>query len=183
MGRHTGALKAPARRWLSRLQAVDDRPGLTWLGLLAALAWPDRIARRRSGQRYQLAGGQSADLVEGHSLGGNDWLVAVELGLGEQGIRIFVAEPLDLALLERQLPELFSHQEWLGWDAREGRVRAERQRCLGQIVLERTPLSELSDEHVITSYSIHYTKLYEDLEGVLADLLAGDRMLISYNFV
>lgn len=146
LSRHAGALRAPARRWLTRLQAADGKPGLAWLGLLAALAWPDRIARRRSGQRYQLAGGQSADLVEGHSLGGSDWLVAVELGLGEQGIRIFVAEPLDLQQLERQLPELFSQQEWLGWDAREGRVRAERQRCLGQIVLERTPLSELSDE-------------------------------------
>ena len=72
--------------------------------------------------------------------------MAVELTLTPQGVRIYLAEPLDLAELQRYLPELFSQQSWFGWDEREGRVRAEQQKRLGSIVLERQPLANLSDE-------------------------------------
>ena len=150
--RHASGLKPQAARWRQRLAeivplgALGRASGGQWLGLLCALAWPDRLARLRSGQRYQLSGGQSADLPLEHALSGQEWLVAVELTLTPQGVRIYLAEPLDLAELQRYLPELFSQQSWFGWDEREGRVRAEQQKRLGSIVLERQPLANLSDE-------------------------------------
>ena len=156
---HAAAIREPARRWWRRLSQIEELPvqmqgNGQWLGLLCALAWPDRIGLLRSGSRYQLSGGQSADLPEGHSLSGAQWLIAVQLthaqntapGGSQGGLRIYVAEPVDLAELQRYLPELFSEQGWFGWDEREQRVRAERQRRLGKIVLERQPLASLNDE-------------------------------------
>ena len=155
LARHGSALKPVAQRWRERLAGVlpgvgRERVGVPhcgeWLGLLAALAWPDRIGKLRSGSRYQLSGGQSADLAPDHSLTGRDWLVAVEPSLTGQGIRLYQAEAVDLPVLQRYLPELFSRESWFGWDEREGRVRAEQQVRLGSIVLERQPLANLSDE-------------------------------------
>ncbi|GAA4497324.1 ATP-dependent helicase HrpB [Pseudaeromonas paramecii] len=145
LSREAGALSPLVRRWRQRL-GCQSQGGESALALVAALAWPDRIARLRSGQRYQLAGGQSADLVEGHPLTGSPWLLASDLIAGERGIRIAVAEALELSQLEQYLPGLFTQQEGFAWDAQAGRVRAERQRRLGQIVVASTPLTDLSDE-------------------------------------
>lgn len=62
--RHEAALRPAAHQWRSRLQRLLpkaefhwQRPALESLGLLAAMAWPDRIARLRSSSRYQFSGG------------------------------------------------------------------------------------------------------------------------------
>lgn len=154
LSRHAGAVRPLAKRWRERLGRL--RPALkaplaslsqvSHAGVLAALAWPDRIGRLRSGSRYQLSGGQSADLAPDHELTGQPWLVAIEPMQNDQGIRIQVAETLTLADLGRAQPDLLRRQSWFGWDEREGRVRAEQQLCLGQIVVERQPLTDLSDE-------------------------------------
>lgn len=72
--------------------------------------------------------------------------MAIEPTLSGQGLRIYTAEPVSLTELESALPELFRQEEWFGWDAKEARVRAERQWRLGGIVLTRQPLGDLSDE-------------------------------------
>lgn len=155
LARYGSALKPQAQRWRERLsqllpalsrKSVGTASAGNWLGLLAALAWPDRIGKLRSGRRYQLSGGQSADLAPDHSLTGRDWLVAIDPMLNAQGIRLYLAEAVDLAALQRYLPALFSRESWFGWDERESRVRAEQQLRLGSIVLERQPLANLSDE-------------------------------------
>jgi ATP-dependent helicase HrpB len=155
LARHGAALKPQAQRWRERLgqllpalgrKTVGAASAGNWLGLLTALAWPDRIGKLRSGSRYQLSGGQSADLAPDHSLTGRDWLVAIDPSLNAQGIRLYLAEAVELAELQRYLPELFSRESWFGWDDREGRVRAEQQLRLGSIVLERQPLANLSEE-------------------------------------
>ena len=153
LSRHAAALQPLAKRWRERVQRVA--PGAPrgpfrgvhsdQAGLLAALAWPDAIGKLRSGSRYQLSGGQSADLVPDHSQTGQPWLVAVAPQLGEQGIRLHVAEPLDLAALRAIAPGLWREETWLGWDNDAGRVRAEQRSCLGQIVLAARPLADLDD--------------------------------------
>ncbi len=144
--RRQGALRQGAARWFERLGARPAAAQGQWLGLLCALAWPDRIGKLRSGSRYQLSGGVSCDLVEGHPCQGQAAIVAVEMGQNERGSRIFIAEPVALDELVRLLPELVSERERFDWDEREERVRAERQQVLGELVLSQRPLTELSDE-------------------------------------
>ena len=57
------------------------------------------------------------------------------MGQNERGSRIFIAEPVALDELVRQLPELVGERQWFDWDDREERVRAERQQVLGELVL------------------------------------------------
>ncbi|MBV7598344.1 ATP-dependent helicase HrpB [Aeromonas sp. sia0103] len=179
--RRLGALRQGAARWFERLGV---RPGSApreaqgqWLGLLCALAWPDRIGKLRSATRYQLSGGVSCDLVEGHPCQGQGALIAIEMGQNERGSRIFIAEPVELDELVRLLPELVSERQWFDWDEREARVRAERQQVLGELVLSQRPLTELSDEQKgrcllqgIRRKGLHVLPWDEQSEGLLARL-------------
>ncbi|WP_323156723.1 hypothetical protein, partial [Pseudomonas oryzihabitans] len=62
---------------------------------------------------------------------------------GQREERIYLAAELDPALFEGPLAEqVVSHDE-LDWDEREGVLRAERQRRVGQLVLSREPLKNL----------------------------------------
>ena len=198
LAQHSGAIRESARRWWRRLLPLAELPvqmqgNGQWLGLLCALAWPDRIGRLRSGSRYQLSGGQSADLPDGHSLTGSQWLVATQLthaqSSGQGGLRIYTAEPLDLALLERYQPQLFTRQSWFGWDEREERVRAESQKALGAIVLERQPMANLDDEQKarcllegIRSKGLGCLPWEEESEQYLARLRCGCEWLPELNW-
>ncbi len=179
--RRQGALRQGAARWFERLGlragAAQPGPQGQWLGLLCALAWPDRIGKLRSGHRYQLSGGVSCDLVEGHPCQGAQALVAVEMGQNDRGSRIFIAEPVMLDELVRQLPELVSERQWFDWDEREERVRAERQQVIGELVLGQRPLEDLSDEQKgrcllqgIRRKGLHVLPWDEGSEGLLARL-------------
>ncbi|MCX7133332.1 ATP-dependent helicase HrpB [Aeromonas sp.] len=179
--RRLGALRQGAARWFERLgvrsgASQRQAQGL-WLGLLCALAWPDRIGKLRSGSRYQLSGGVSCDLVEGHPCQGQGALIAIEMGQNDRGSRIFIAEPVELDELARQLPELVSERQWFDWDEREERVRAERQQVIGELVLSQRPLTELSDEQKgrcllqgIRRKGLHVLPWDEHSEGLLARL-------------
>ncbi|WP_348684850.1 ATP-dependent helicase HrpB [Aeromonas bestiarum] len=179
--RRLGALRQGAARWFERLGvrsgASQRQAQGQWLGLLCALAWPDRIGKLRSGSRYQLSGGVSCDLVEGHPCQGQGALIAIEMGQNDRGSRIFIAEPVELDELARQLPELVSERQWFDWDEREERVRAERQQVIGELVLSQRPLTELSDEQKgrcllqgIRRKGLHVLPWDEQSEGLLARL-------------
>ncbi|MFA7257974.1 MAG: ATP-dependent helicase HrpB [Aeromonas bestiarum] len=179
--RRIGALRQGAARWFERLGvrsgASQRQAQGQWLGLLCALAWPDRIGKLRSGSRYQLSGGVSCDLVEGHPCQGQGALIAIEMGQNDRGSRIFIAEPVELDELARQLPELVSERQWFDWDEREERVRAERQQVIGELVLSQRPLTALSDEQKgrcllqgIRRKGLHVLPWDEQSEGLLARL-------------
>ena len=142
------SLRPAAQRWWQRMQGDGALPAcpVAETDILAAMAWPDRIARKSGELRYQLANGQRADLVPDHPCQGKEWLVAVSLQQTDQGLRIFTAEPLDISALEKTEPQLFREETYLGWDSKEERVRAEKQFRLGAIILKRQPLTDLSAE-------------------------------------
>ena len=76
------------------------------------------------------------------------WLVIAELGSrqGQREERIYRAAALDSGLFEAELAEMVSLRDELEWDEREGVLRAERQRRVGELVLSREPLPGLDDE-------------------------------------
>jgi ATP-dependent helicase HrpB len=141
-------LRPAAQRWWQRLNGEGALPAcsVAQIDLLCALAWPDRIAKNSSELRYQLANGQRADLMFDHPCQGKTWLVAVSLQQMESGLRIYAAEPLDIVALQAIQPQLFGETTHLGWDSKAERVRAEKQVCLGAIVLKRQPLTDLTAE-------------------------------------
>ncbi|HIQ45912.1 MAG TPA: ATP-dependent helicase HrpB [Pseudomonas oleovorans] len=130
-------------------QAVSDPDQPRWLGCLLAFAYPDRIAqqRRAGGADYRLANGRAAQFGEADALMKHEWLVVADLGSrqGQREERIYLAADLDPALFAGELAEQVEEQEVLDWDEREGALRAERQRKVGELVLERQALASLDE--------------------------------------
>lgn len=131
-------------------QAVSDPEHPRWLGCLLAFAYPDRIAqqRRAGGADYRLANGRAAQFAESDALMKHEWLVIADLGSrqGQREERIYLAADLDPALFGRELAEQVETLDVLDWDEREGVLRAERQRKVGELVLERQALAALDED-------------------------------------
>lgn len=130
-------------------EKVGDPDDPRWLGALLAFAYPDRIAcqRRPGGGEYRLANGRAALFAEPDALMKHAWLVVAELGSrqGQREERIYLAADLDPALFDGVLAEQLTVRDELDWDEREGVLRAERQRRVGELVLERQALPGLDE--------------------------------------
>lgn len=126
---------------------VADPEHPRWLGCLLALAYPDRIARQRraGGAEYRLANGRAALFSETDGLMKHEWLVIADLGSrqGQREERIYLAADLAVELFAGPLAEQVRSLDVLDWDEREGVLRAERQRKVGELLLDSMPLSNL----------------------------------------
>lgn len=131
-----------AKRLRLNKDAAEQLPNPTEVGRLLALAYPDRIARQRSGQtgRYQLSNGKGALLKEDDLLNGQQWLVAADLDGKKREARIYLAAPINIAEVEQDLATLITETEEALWDEQRGRVVARRLRKLGELVLEEQEL-------------------------------------------
>ncbi|MHC8296345.1 ATP-dependent helicase HrpB [Pseudomonas sp. LB3P58] len=130
-------------------EPVSDPDHPRWLGALLALAYPDRVAqqRRAGGAEYRLANGRAALFAEADSLMKQPWLVIADLGSrqGQREERIYLAADFDPALFDSVLAEQVRYVDQLDWDEREGVLRAERQRKVGELILSREPLTGLDE--------------------------------------
>jgi ATP-dependent helicase HrpB len=130
-------------------EPVSDPDHPRWLGALLALAYPDRVAqqRRTGGAEYRLANGRAALFAEADSLMKQAWLVIADLGSrqGQREERIYLATDFDPALFDSVLAEQVRVVDQLDWDEREGVLRAERQRKVGELILSREPLTGLDE--------------------------------------
>ncbi len=131
-------------------EPVTDPEHPRWLGALLAFAYPDRVARQRreGGGEYRLANGRAAQFGEPDALMKEPWLVVADLGSrqGQREERIYLAAALDAALFDTVLAEQVKVHDELDWDEREGVLRAERQRKVGELVLSREALPGLDAE-------------------------------------
>lgn len=116
-------------------------------GLVVALAYPDRVARRvsgASGESYLLASGTRAGLPAGSPLSGHEWLAIAEVSRAAgrnaagTGAVIRAAAPLDGALVEAAASHLLTDRVEARFTS--ARVVARRERRLGAIVLDSTPV-------------------------------------------
>ncbi|HCE7213785.1 TPA: ATP-dependent helicase HrpB [Pseudomonas aeruginosa] len=137
-------LRGPA----SEQVADPDHP--RWLGALLAFAYPDRVAlkRRDGGGNYRLANGRAAQFGEPDALMKEAWLVIADLGSrqGQREERIYLAAALDPSLFDTVLAEQVTQQDELEWDEREGALKAERQKRVGELVLSRAALPCLDED-------------------------------------
>ena len=116
----------------------------------AALAYPDRIGLRRTGDapRFVLSGGKGAIMPLEDVMGGHRLIVATDLDGDPREARIRQAVPL----AESELRDLFSNQiKWQDnchWSRREGRVLTRKQERFGSLILDDRNWSDAPDEDV-----------------------------------
>src|SRR5471030_2636874 len=140
-----------ARRWTPR--EGTDKPDPSMTGALVALAYPDRIGRRRaaSAGRYLLSGGRGAALPEGDPMGNEEFLVVADLDGSTQDSRIFLAAPITAPEIEELYSERIVAEQIVQWSTRDGAVLARQRRRLGALILEDKPLARPDPELIKTA--------------------------------
>ena len=133
-GKRAEAARGLVRSWLRLLAAKD---GIGELGACVALAFPDRVARRRdsSGADWISAGGRGFRLDPASPLAREQWLAVAEVGGTASGARILSAAAIDQATVEALFADRIATGTDLAFDPATGAVRASHGRRLGAILI------------------------------------------------
>lgn len=142
-----GRVRQAARLCRQRLgnaaaaEAAEVDAGDT-VGLLLALAYPDRIAQRRADApgRFLLANGRGAMFAEPDALAAAEFIVAAHLDGAGRESRIHLAAELQRDSLLQHFGDSIETRRHVVWEERQQGVLARRQQCLGSLVLTDEPL-------------------------------------------
>nr|WP_223231601.1 ATP-dependent helicase HrpB [Pseudoalteromonas distincta] len=137
--------KQQLKYWQSRLKVKDENSELNthYISLLVALAYPDRIAKKR-GNGYLLANGAGAELNVDY-WHNDDYLAIATMG-GHKGGRIFAATALNPFELQEFLPHLFSKLTRCEFDEKSARFIHQDEVKLGAITLSSQPSKQKLDK-------------------------------------
>jgi len=110
-------------------------------GALLALAYPDRIAKRRdAGGAFVLANGRGAHVDPASALSREPFLAVAEItGTAAQG-RIVLAAALRLDEIEEKFADRIEPRDEITFDAATASLRARRLRRLGALALAEQPM-------------------------------------------
>ncbi|MBJ6122460.1 ATP-dependent helicase HrpB [Sphingomonas mollis] len=110
-------------------------------GLCVALAFPDRVARRRdaSGEHWASVGGRGFRIDPTSSLASAEWLAVAETQGSAAGARILSAAVIDLPTIESLFAERIKLTRTVTFDPATGGVLALRERRLGSLRLQSGP--------------------------------------------
>ena len=131
---------APLRREAEAIAARIDKSlktasGSIALGVLLALAYPDRIGRMISAGRYELSGGQNV-MCRACNFA---WAVFPEIHGNENSLTAPFAEELSIEELRKIQPELFRIREKVNYSPENGRFKTSRSEVIGNITLKKLP--------------------------------------------
>ncbi|MES1971961.1 MAG: ATP-dependent helicase HrpB [Pseudomonadota bacterium] len=144
-----------AKRWASLVRddgtnAAGRHDAADAVAICIALAFPDRIAKRRdaSGETWASAGGRGFKLDPTTSLARNAWLAVAETQGMASGARILSAAPIDLTTVESLFGERIETRRTVSFDPATGGVQALRERRLGAIRLSSGPDANANPEEI-----------------------------------
>ena len=139
-GRRAEGARKLADRWVrlvERHAGAAATPTGDAIARSVALAFPDRIAKRRdaSGERWISTGGRGFRLDPTSSLARAEWLGIAETQGSAAGARILSAAPIEAAQVETLFADLIETRRRVRFDPETGAIIAERARMLGAIRL------------------------------------------------
>ncbi len=122
------------------------------VAISVALAFPDRVSRRRdaTGERWASVGGRGFKLDPTDPLATAEWLAVAETQGIAAGARILSAAAIDQATVETLFADRIETRRTFAFDPSTGGVEAVRERRLGAIALSRGPDSN-TDRAAITT--------------------------------
>ncbi|MCP9472977.1 MAG: ATP-dependent helicase HrpB [Nitrospira sp.] len=130
-----------------RVEQADAETGLKdehRVGLLLALAYPDRLAQRQSGPtaHYLLSNGRGARFTRPDPLTVEPYLVIASLSDGSPWASIELAAPIDQTDIESLLHDRIVETQTVIWNDKAQAVTATRQRRFGALVLTEQRLPD-----------------------------------------
>ncbi len=160
-GQRADAGRRLADRWRRLVGGQGDDPPPDALARSVALAFPDRIARRRDtgGERWASVGGRGFRL-DGGSFASAEWLAVAETQGSAAGARILSAVEITQAGVETLFGDRIETRRSVTFDPATGGVTALRERRLGAIRLSSGPDAAASPDEIAAAL----------VEGVRADL-------------
>jgi len=154
-----GEIDSAAIRTVVRLSAQLQRlvsikpaaylPELDRVSLLAAAAFPDRIAAQREpgSRRYLLANGKGATLDSRSGISNAAFIVVISMDGGEGGDgRIFAASTLELEAIRKAFAGTVSSRRRAVWDQALCRVTVREEELLGAITLQSRVVKAAPEE-------------------------------------
>ena len=140
------------RQHVDKRQA-DKQEDFHSVGLLLALAYPDRIAQRQgaSDPRYVLTNGRGARFADPDPLASEPYLVIADLDGGTQWARIDLAAPISRSEIETLYAGDITQTEAVSWAEKTQTVRAVRRQLLGALVLSEQAVSKPDPSLVTTA--------------------------------
>jgi ATP-dependent helicase HrpB len=137
---------------LARQLGVNLRPpsSLDSLGVLVALAYPDRVAQRRAGarSRFVLRNGRGAELHGAQTLSEQPYLATAELDDQRPESRIFLATGITLDEIRETFAAQIVTEDVVEFDDATSSVISSRRERLGAIVLRDSASSATHPEAV-----------------------------------
>jgi len=132
-----------AESWRRIAGGADAEVSLARTGAVLALAYPDRVAKARSGRpgEFVLANGRGVMLDPADPLAREPFLAVAAIAGSAPRARILEAAPLSENEIETDFATLIETVEETRFDAESGTVRARRIRRLGQLILSEEPLA------------------------------------------
>ncbi|MCU8035293.1 MAG: ATP-dependent helicase HrpB [Shewanella sp.] len=148
-----------AKQWQKKLGLAADLSKIAThahhsdVGLLLALAYPDRIAKARGVEGYQLANGTGVVLAADDALAQTPWMVVADFQEteGRNAGRIYLASQLQPSLFDGELKGLLDIHEICGWDEAKGRVIAQRQYKVGQILVKTETIAKPERKQIVAA--------------------------------
>jgi ATP-dependent helicase HrpB len=162
-----------ARRWAKRAGASRSNSGEA-LALAVALAFPDRLARRRdsSGESWQSVGGRGFRLDTASFLARSEWLAVAEVAGHASGARILSAAAIEQASVLDLFGDKIEERHETRFDLATGAVLTTRSRMLGAIRLssgaDRNPDPEAVEAALLAGVREHGLALLPWDEATLA---------------
>ncbi len=142
--------------WQKRLRPKSSSQlEMSYLPLVVALAYPDRLAKKR-GNGYLMANGAGVDRRPDYWLN-DDYIAIAELG-GRQGKHIFSATAVDIHQLEEGIPHLFGSNHVCEFNERSENFINENRVMLGAITVNKMPINKPLDNETRTAAWIKLVK-------------------------
>ncbi len=123
------------------------------VGILVALAYPDRIARRKIDGRYLMRNGRTARLAPGDMLGQHEWLAVSDLDGSGTEPRIAMAALISQESVLATFSENITLRAEAGWNDRDGKIVARTVRMIGAIVLDTQQNSNIDADEIASAFA------------------------------
>ncbi len=119
-------------------------------GMLLALAYPDRIAKRRDNahNRYLMSNGKAAFLSEADELSLYEYIVIANLDGNIKDSKIYLAAEITENQIYEYFRDLITIETRVTWNNKESVVKALQQEKLGALVLREKPIPSPSPEQI-----------------------------------
>ncbi|WOK35410.1 ATP-dependent helicase HrpB [Sphingomonas sp. C3-2] len=138
-GKRAEGARRLADRWARLVSSTSDTGDAADIGAVVALAFPDRLAKRRGadGADWISVGGRGFRLDPASPLAREEWLAVAEIQGAASGARILSAAPIDFAMVEQLFGDRIRVGAHVSFDPASGGVRTVSGKWLGAVQLAK----------------------------------------------